>query len=224
MTQLNVVFNFDSTLTSIEGPVELAKRLKVSGVEELTESAMSGRESFSQVFKKRFKLYKPSISDLRWLNKQYLAHITPGAGELIKALKQRGHRLYIVSASYRLATLGVARALGIPFLHVCAIDIDFDDNGRYKSYDESNILTTDDGLEIVLAEITKLGPTVYIGDSVRDMDALSVADLVIGYGGARYRPEVEKIADQYINDKSLMPALRWIDELSETVKDGVVHE
>lgn len=214
MTQLNVVFNFDSTLTSIEGPIELAKRLKVKGIEELTELAMNGQESFSEIFKKRFTIYKPGVADLKWLSKQYLGHITPGALELVGKLRQRGHRLYIVSASYRLAILGLARELGIPFLHVCAIDIDFDDQGKYKAYDEGNILTTDDGLEIVLAEIAKLGPTVYIGDSVRDMDALKVADLVIGYGGARHRPLVEERAHHYIKQPSLLPALKFIDLLA----------
>lgn len=214
MTQLNIVFNFDSTLTTIEGPIELAKRLKVKGVEELTELAMSGKESFSDVFKKRFELYKPSVADLKWLSKQYSAHITPGAKELVAELKKRGHRLYIVSASYRLAMLGVAHELEIPFLHVCAVDIDFDDAGKYQSYDDSNILTTDDGLEIVLAEIAKLGPTVYIGDSVRDMDALKVAQLVIGFGGVTYRPEVEKLAHHYIQQQSLAPALKYIDQFA----------
>lgn len=214
MTQLNIVFNVDSTLVSIEGPVELAKRLKVSGVEELTELAMSGQESFGEVFKKRFQLYRPSLRDLQWLGRQYLAHITPGAAEIMRALKERGHRLYIVSAGYRLPTLELARTLGIPALHVCAVDIDFDERGTYKKYDDDNILTTDQGLEIVLAEIAKLGPTVYIGDSVRDMDALKVATLVIGYGGAHYRPQVERLAHKYIKESSLMPVLEYVDEVA----------
>lgn len=217
MTHLNVVFNFDSTLTSIEGPVELARHMRVKGVEELTELAMSGQESFSQVFAKRFTIYKPGIADLRWLGKQYLAYLTSGAHELTTKLTARGHRLFIVSAGYRLAILGVAHKLGIPSLQVCAVDIDFDDQGRYKAYDEGNILTTDDGLAIVLAEIAKLGPTVYLGDSVRDMDALTVADLVIGYGGARYRPQVEQRAHHYIKQPSLLPALRMIDHFATTV-------
>ncbi len=216
MTQLNVAFNVDSTLISIEGPVELAKRLKVKGVEELTELAMSGQESFSELFKKRFTLCQPSRADLEWLSEQYLAHITPGALELVKALHERKHRLYIVSASYRLAILSLAHQLGILLRRVCAVDIDFDDQGRYKAYDDGNILTTDEGLEIVLAEIAKQGPTVYIGDSVRDMDALKVVDLVIGYGGARHRPLVKQRAHHYINQSSLLPALGYIDHFSRS--------
>src|SRR3990167_1453559 len=166
MTQpsiINVIFNFDRTLTTLEGPAELARRKKLPEIAALTERAMEGEESFEDVFRKRFQLYRPTFRDLQWLGDQYVAHITPGARELISALDAEGHRSFIVSAGYRGAILKVAQVLGIPALNVCAVDIEFDGNGNFIAYDEGNILTTDRGVETVLAEIARSGPSIYVG-------------------------------------------------------------
>ena len=210
---MNIIFNFDRTLTTIEGPVELAKRKKIPEIATLTERAMEGEEPFEDVFRKRFQLYRPSLGDIKWLGEQYVANITPGAHELIQMIQAEGDQVFIVSAGYRGAILKVAQALGIPALHVCAVDIEFDAQGNFIGFDEGNILTTDRGLEMVLAEIARSGPSVYIGDSVRDLDAIGSVDLMIGYGGAKYRPAVEARAHVYIREPSLLAALPHIQAL-----------
>lgn len=212
---LNIVFNCDSTLVTIEGPVEIAKRKKIKQVDLLTEQAMRGEASFFDIFRRRFELYQPTLDDIRWLGQQYIQNITPGARALIKKINQAGHRIYIVSAGYRPAILKLAHELKIPSHHVCAVDIEFDDKGNYLHCDLDNILTTDAGTQIVLAEIQKSGPTIYIGDSVRDLDAQEVVDLFIGFGGVVVRPRVQEEAKVFINDKNLMPVLEYIQKLEQ---------
>lgn len=207
---INVVFNCDSTLVTIEGPTEIARRKKISEIENLTERAMRGEDSFYKVFRKRFDLYRPNLDDINWLGQEYINNLTLGAEELVKELQKNKVETYIVSAGYRPAILRLARHLGIPAHHVCAVDISFDRYGNYEACDLDNILTTDEGTKIVLAEIAKSGPTIYIGDSVRDMDSQGVVDLFIGYGGVRVRPEVKEKAEIFIESSNILPVMEHI--------------
>ncbi|MBI4032462.1 HAD-IB family phosphatase [Candidatus Berkelbacteria bacterium] len=206
----NIIFNCDSTLVSIEGPDELARRKGVRGVAELTERAMSGDVSFSEVFRQRFQLLAPSLADIQWLGQQYVEHVIPDAKETVASLRADGHAVYIVSASYRPAILQLARCIGIPALNICAVDLDFSPTGVYRGYDEDNILTTDAGISMVTAEIAKLGPTVYVGDSVRDLDARDSVDAFVGFGGVRKRDRVAQESDLYISDPTLLPVVEFV--------------
>ncbi len=206
----NVVFNCDSTLVKIEGPVELGRRKKIAEIEALTERAMRGEDSFFEVFRKRFDLYRPTLEDIKWLGDEYTKNLTDGATDLIAHLKELGTQIYIVSAGYRPAILRLAKHLGVPAHHVCAVDISFDKLGNYEDCDLDNILTTDEGTKMVLAEIAKSAPTIYIGDSVRDLDAKDVVDLFIGFGGVKVRPQVKAEAEIFIETPSILPALNVI--------------
>lgn len=209
-TIANIVFNCDSTLVTIEGPIEIARRKKINQIEDLTERAMRGEDSFYEVFRKRFDLYRPNLEDINWLGEEYIKNLTPGAKDLIKKIHSKGAQTYIVSAGYRPAILRLAKHLGIPAHHVCAVDIGFDKSGDYEACDLDNILTTDEGTKMVLAEIAKSGPTVYIGDSVRDMDAKEVIDLFIGFGGVRVRPEVKQKSEVFIDTPNILPVFDQI--------------
>lgn len=214
----NVIFNCDSTLVSFEGPDELARKKGIKGVEELTERAMSGGESFAQIFKQRFELLSPTLEDIHWLGEQYIARIIPDAPSVIRQIQQDGHYVFIVSASYRPAILQLARYLGIPSLNICAVDLEFGPDGSYRGYDSDNILTTDAGIRIVSAEIAKLGPTFYVGDSIRDLDAIHSVDAFIGFGGVRYREEVKEQSDFYVDSPTLAPVVDFIR--SFTMRDS----
>lgn len=209
-TIANIVFNCDSTLVTIEGPIEIARRKKINQIEDLTERAMRGEDSFYEVFRKRFDLYRPNLEDINWLGEEYIKNLTPGGKDLIKKIHSKGAQTYIVSAGYRPAILRLAKHLDIPAHHVCAVDISFDKSGDYEACDLDNILTTDEGTKMVLAEIAKSGPTVYIGDSVRDMDAKEVIDLFIGFGGVRVRPEVKQKAEVFIDTPNILPVFDQI--------------
>lgn len=212
----NIIFNCDSTLVTIEGPDVLARRKGVKGVAELTERAMSGGESFADIFRRRFQLLAPSLADTQWLGSQYVQHVIPDAKATVSALQADGHCVFIVSASYRPAILQLARHLGIPSLNICAVDLDFSPTGEYRGYDEDNILTTDAGIQIVTAEIAKSGLTIYVGDSVRDLDALPSVDAFIGFGGTHYRSEVETRADFSIKAPTLLPVVDFVRTFDAT--------
>lgn len=217
----NIIFNCDSTLVTIEGPDELARRKGVRGVAELTERAMSGDESFAEVFRRRFELLAPTFAEIQWLGNQYVSQVIPDAKLTVQTLQAQGNAVYIVSASYRPAIRVLAKHLGIPSLHICAVDLEFSEDGSYLGYDEDNILTTDAGIQIVTAEIAKQGTTIYVGDSVRDLDAIVSVDAFVGFGGARRRPQVEAKSDLYISTPTLLPVVEFVQSFQvDTVRRG----
>ncbi len=220
--QVNVAFNFDSTLVTIEGPVVLAQRkgMDAEQVARIMEDALNSDESFRTVFERRFELYRPSLSDIAWLSDQYAENIVPGAKEAIDALKAMGCRIFIVSASYRPAILKTARALGISALGVCAVDLEFTADGQYRSYDADNVLITDEGQGMVLAEIGKSGPVIFVADAVRDLRQQSVVDCFIGFGGVRYNEIVKKKADTYIEGTSLGPVVDAVQTFMASYQEG----
>jgi len=219
--ELQVVFNFDSTLVTIEGPVALARRKGVprQQIDEILQEAVHSNESFQSVFERRFELYRPSQSDIAWLCDQYADNMTPGAQEAVVELKAMGCRIYIVSASYRQAMLKTARMLGISPLNVCAVDLEFDADGQYQSYDPENILITDEGQGMVLAEIGKRGPVVFVADATRDARQRQFANYFIGFGGVHENAEVEQSADAYVSERSLLPVISHIKALKSRFEE-----
>ncbi|MCA9388445.1 HAD-IB family phosphatase [Candidatus Berkelbacteria bacterium] len=221
--QIQIVFNFDSTLVAIEGTFELAKRkgIDAKAIEAARDSIIEGQEAFNQSFVRRFEQYRPSFSDIAWLAEAYYKAIVPEAKDVIAELKKMGCQIHIVSSSYRPAILKTARALGIEPFRVCAVDLEFDEVGNYQSFDDDNILTSIEGYKIVLAEIAKLGPVVYIGDSVRDLEVSQDVDLFVGFGGIIANKQVEQQSDTYIVSLKSLPAK--IKELKENL-EGNNHQ
>lgn len=210
MTPLRVVFNWDSTLVTIEGSAALAEHKGIDGVAELTNQAMNGEASIQDVFRQRFALLRPTLKDLEWLAGTYAAHTTPGAREIVAHLTEAGHQVFVVSAAYRTAILEPAKQLGIQSHRICAVDVLFDEQGE-AHYDAENVLASDGGMEVVLAEIAKAGPTIYIGDSVPDAQAGGAVDLFIGFGGVIPRDEVASLSPIYVREPTLMAVAAHID-------------
>jgi phosphoserine phosphatase len=190
----------------------MAERKKIGRavIEQFTKQALAGNQPFREVFEQRFKLFRPSFSDIAWLAQEYLSHITPGAKEAVAALQASGHRVSIVSASYRPAILGVAKYLAISALDVCAIDLEFAADGSYANFDADNILITDEGQGMVLAEIRKRGPVVFVADAERDARQRPLVDCFIGFGGVRASARVAAQSDMYIKELSLFPVVSHV--------------
>lgn len=204
MNKLIVVFDCDSTLTYIEGIDELARLKGVEGeVSAITAISMNGDLDFGEALQKRLSLVKPNKSDLEWLGKKYIEAVLPDAKEVIKSLAEASVDVYMVSGGYKKACDIFADYLGIRCEKVFAVDLFFDDLGRYIGLDLENPLTKDNGKKLVLEEIAQLGNTVFVGDSVKDMMAKSIVNLFIGFGGVVYREVVKNGSEVYLKDKSL---------------------
>ncbi|HYW32296.1 MAG TPA: HAD-IB family phosphatase [Gemmatimonas sp.] len=195
-----VIFDVDSTVTSIEGIDWLAERRGeplASEIRALTEGAMAGAIPLEQVYVQRLALIRPTRDELRELGAAYVAAVQPGARALCAVLLAAGCELALVSGGLREAILPLAHHLGVDDEDLHAVDIDFDEGGAFVGLRGDQPLATTQGKPRVLhglrGEFTR--PVVMVGDGSTDAATRGVSDAFIAYTGVTRRESVVAVAD-----------------------------
>lgn len=204
----NIIFDFDSTLVSVEGLDEIAKNRGLEKeVERITNSGMSGNLPFSKSLRLRWNLIKPQQGDIAFLVQKYQHSLLPEINELLEKLKDK--KVYIVTGGVKEAIHPVTRQLGVPDENVFAVCTRVDNEGNLI-LDERCLMTRDEGKTIVVDLIKKTGKTVVIGDGMTDFIAGKHADAFIGFGGHVKREAVQSVSEIYIEEPSLLKVLEYI--------------
>ncbi|RIZ66778.1 MAG: haloacid dehalogenase [Methylococcales bacterium] len=206
-----ICFDCDSTLSKIEGIDELAKSVGLGEqMSKLTDAAMNGELALEAVYEKRLSLIKPNNKNINDLAEQYIAEIVDGVKEVFAVLLAQNKTVHIISGGLRQAILPLAHTLGLPDSHVHAVDIFFNEDGSYLSFDQESPLTRTGGKAVVVEMLKAQGPLVMIGDGKTDLEAQQAGAFVIGFGGVVDRSIVRERADVYINEPSLLKVLEHI--------------
>ena len=191
-----IVFDCDSTLSSIEGVDELA-RVKGAAlfteVEAMTHAAMDGKISVESVFGQRLDIIRPSREDVAAVGQRYIETLEPTAEATVAALQQMGWQVAILSGGFRQAIRPLADRLGIEMVE--AVDLFFDEAGDYDSFDRSYPTTRSGGKpEVIRALRERLNPSavVMVGDGVSDLETAPEVDRFIGFGRYVAREKVER--------------------------------
>lgn len=207
-----VIFDCDSTLSSIEGIDELARlrgEAALAASEAMTNDAMEGRLPVEAIFGRRLELIQPTAADVVAIGEQYIATVEPSAKAVIERLKAEGWTPLIISGGFRAAIRPLADYLGIP--RVEAVDLYFHElTGAYEGYDESYPTTRSGGKpEIVTRLRGELSPArvVMIGDGASDLETKPVVDLFVGFGRYLKREKVRLGAAHFITDLAELPDL-----------------
>ncbi|MBD5779528.1 HAD-IB family phosphatase [Pelagicoccus sp. NFK12] len=211
MSKKLIFIDCDSTLSSIEGIDELA-RLRGEETfrecENMTNKAMDGHIAIEDVYGARLDLIKPSAEECEKIGQLYIDTIEPTALETLAALREKGWEPIIVSGGLTQAIAPFARHLGVE--RVRAVDLIFDDAGRYLGFD-GNCPTSRMGgkMKVIDADKAERGATqtVMVGDGSSDLETQPFVDLFIGYGGYLERAKVKAEAKQFVYKLSDIPAL-----------------
>src|SRR5215207_7526663 len=91
-----VVFDCDSTLSTIEGIDELAAERR-DEVAALTDAAMRGEVALEEVYGRRLALIRPTRRQIDALGAHYLATLVPDARETLLALRDEGVEVRVIS-------------------------------------------------------------------------------------------------------------------------------
>lgn len=203
-----VVFDCDSTLSAIEG-IEALAHAHRREIELLTEQAMSGEVPLEQVYGRRLALIRPTRSDLDRLAADYVAALVPDAREVTAALQAEGVAVRVLSGGLRPAVCALAHELGIAEDDVAAVDVRFDDAGRYAGFDVDSPLARSGGKAELLAQWRSAGPTpiLLVGDGATDVEAKPAADLFVVFTGVVERAIAVEAADVVVRARSLAPIL-----------------
>lgn len=204
-----IIFDCDGTLSSIEGIDELATSNNTSHiVQELTQEAMGKTGMNAGVYNKRLELVNPTEERIIALGETYIKHHTPDVVDVIAALKSLNKPIYIISAGIFQAVSIFAKWLGINENNVYAVNVSFDNNGKYLGFDEHSPLVTRNGKQIFVDKLCQDFPRLgYIGDGLNDYEVYHLVTRFIGYGGAYYRQNIADLCEFYVNNASLAAIL-----------------
>lgn len=221
-----IIFDCDSTLTTIEGIDRLAAILGCEAeVADLTRRAMDGSLPLEAVYTRRLELLNPTRQQLAELRRQYRQSLVPGAAETVAALQRLGHQVFIVSGGLADAVKDLAVHLKIPPQHVFAVELEYDQlAGRWWEYwkhtegansDERYLahdggpLTVGTGKAAIIWQIRRRhkGRALMVGDGCTDLEAGAEVDLFCGFGGVVRRQQVAADSEVYIAVNDLAPVL-----------------
>ncbi len=206
-----ICFDCDSTLSKIEGIDELAKSVGLGPeMVKLTDAAMNGEVALEAVYEKRLSLIQPNINSINDLAQLYITELVEGVKDVFSLLLAQNKKVHIISGGLRQAILPLAHYLGLPESHVHAVDIYFNEDGSYRSFDQHSPLTRTGGKASVVAMLKAQGSLVMIGDGKTDLEAQQAGAFVLGYGGVVDRAIVRERADVYITEPSLISVLEHI--------------
>ncbi len=225
-----VIFDCDSTLSSIEGIDELAR---LSGRQEdvalsiaaLTKRAMEGDLPLEAVYGQRLTAVNPTQAEVAHIASIYRQTVVLHAAETILALQTLGAEVFIVSGGMLEPVRDFGVWLGVPSDHIFAVSMEYDQlagawwrywdqpGGRnprasYLSL-EANPLTAGGGKKSIITRLRAEYPgrAMLIGDGLSDLEARSEVELFIGFGGVVHRPQIAELSPVYIQSASLAPVL-----------------
>ena len=199
-----IIFDCDSTLSSIEGVDELARAAGESAtqeIEKMTAEAMEGKITLESIFARRLEIIQPSISNVSQVGQLYIDTVEPFAKQVIATLKNQGWTPIILSGGYRQAIQPLADYLGVEQIE--AVDLYFNEDGSYRDFDRDYPSTRNGGKPEVVKNLReKYSPEkiVAIGDGVSDLESKPVIDMFIGFGRYAVREKVKQEADYFITD------------------------
>jgi phosphoserine phosphatase len=204
-----VVFDCDGTLSAIEGVNELARYNGVyDEVEHLTTQAMSKIGINPDLYQKRLQLIAPRVSQVETLAQHYFDHLVTDVIEIIAVLQRLSKAIYLVSAGVNPAVLLFGERLKIPKAHIYAVNLHFDQEGKYVDYDRASPLVYNDGKRHIVRELmSQHSEVIHIGDGLNDFSTHDMVKRFIGYGGVYYRDVMKKNCKYYIETLSLSPLL-----------------
>ena len=221
-----VIFDCDSTLSTIEGIDELARMTGHEyDVAMLTKRAMEGDIPLEAVYGHRLVTANPNQEQVRAIANLYRQTVIPDARAVIEALQTLGTEVFIVSGGLIEPVRDFGVWLGIPREHIFAVNMEYDQlAGEWWRYwdlpgghdpranylaVEANPLTGTRGKNQVIQRLRAAYPgrAIMVGDGGSDLEASSEVDLFIGFGGAEFRQRVADEAPVYIHSLTLAPIL-----------------
>jgi phosphoserine phosphatase len=214
-----IVFDVDGTLIDTEMIDELAKVAGVGRkVSEITSRAMDGEIEFKQALKERVKLLKGlDIAILESIVENL--DVTPGAEELITALKALGYKIALISGGFIQFVEKIKEKLGIDYVYANKLVIK---DGKLTGQLVEPIIDAERKSELMrkIAEQENLlmEQVVAVGDGANDRFMLQNS----GLGIALYPKEIlQKVASGVITKDNLSGILYCLGAPEEKLKEVV---
>lgn len=171
------VFDFDSTLTSVEALEELAaislahspqKNNIIKQIEDITSLGIDGKISFTQSLAQRVDLLKANKKHLPELVKRLSKKVSPSIRRNKKFFLSNADNIYVVSAGFKEFIDPIVEKYGIKSNRVFANTFVFDKKGNITGFDKKNHLAKHNGKIAQMKALKLKGEVIAIGDGYSD--------------------------------------------------------
>ena len=174
----NIIIDFDSTFIQIESLDKLAeitlkgnkdKEQILSKIGKITNLGMDGEISFRDSLKERLKLININQDHISLLIKELHNYITSSFKNNREFIENNISNIYIISSGFIDYILPVVKYFGILEENVYANSFIFDDKNNVIGFDETNLLSSDEGKVKLIEKLNLLVEDTYIiGDGYTD--------------------------------------------------------
>lgn len=213
-----VIFDCDSTLSTIEGIDELAGATHRDALAELTERAMTGEIALEEVYGLRLRRVRPSRAEVERVARRYVETLVDGMEALVRDLVRANKRVLVVSGGVLPAVRVLAEHLGLDPADAHAVDLVFDADGGYRDFDRASPLARSGGKPELISRLVRdqgLAPLALVGDGATDLEAAGVVDRFVAFGAVAKRAAVfARAAATAESVAALRPLLFAPDELA----------
>lgn len=202
-----IAFDMDSTLINIECVDEIADAVgRKAEVAAITEAAMRGEiTDFKDSLRRRVALLKGvSLGQMDAVYRERL-RLNPGAAELVRACKDAGMKVLLVSGGFTFFADRVRELLGIDYVRANVLEIDQGLlTGKLVDQPWGDICDGEEKRRTLLATCAQLGinplQAIAMGDGANDLPMMGEAGLSVAYHA---KPRVREQAMVAIDEGGL---------------------
>jgi len=201
------VFDMDSTLIQEEAIDEIARKAGVEAeVSEITARAMNGELDFATSLRQRCSLLR-GVPSTVFEELRDTITLSPGARELVRALKRLGYKTAVLSGGFIPLTSWLAQELGLNYAHANHLVVSADGQtltgelqGEIVNAEKKRDLVR----QIAEREGIPLDQVMVVGDGANDLLMMSVAGLGVAFNA---KQKVQLEAPARLNSNSLLDIL-----------------
>ena len=214
------VFDFDSTLTSVEALDVLAeitlankpeKDVVVSEIQAITNLGIDGEISFTQSLERRLSLLHANKADLDTLVHELQNKVSASIVRNKEFFEKYSEDIYVISCGFKEFIEPIVAQYNIPAHKVYANTFTYDEKGNITGFDKENVLSSHNGKIECLKRMNLAGEVLVIGDGYSDyvMREAGIADKFFAYTENVSRDKATANADHvtpnldeflYVND------------------------
>ncbi len=186
----NIIFDFDSTLIKKESLELILEPLlkdspeKLQEIERITNLGMQGDLSFRKSLEQRLAIASPTKAIIKAFAKEYCPYLlTRGIEDFIKELHSKGYNVWIFSGGLTESIVPFARVLQIPIKNIYAVNVDWKEDGSFKSLNDDNGACDSKLIAFEKAKELLQGEVIAVGDGFTDYQLFEAgyADKFIAY-------------------------------------------
>lgn len=177
--RINFIIDFDSTFIKTEALEELfeisvknknEKSRIIKEISTLTDQGMDGSMSFRKSLLKRIGILNADRSHIEKLVKMLNKKISVSVKRNKDFFKKYSDNIYIISGGFKEIILPIVKNYYVKEENVYANTFKFDSKGRITGFDETNLLSRDNGKIKQLKKLNLKGELFVIGDGYTDYE------------------------------------------------------